>query len=142
MLATVGFGTMPLSPGRAVSSRQFIRSLTVAFAGTKTVAHDLLSRRQCCHRGARSKKHDYSHFGGTPAITIAIVFTFNKLDFSLQNLEQWTLRMSWLDLQLMFKQFNNNSPELSQWLDTVAKASIDVFQLNSPSNSPRSEDKK
>lgn len=39
--------------------------------------------------------------------------------------------MSWLDLQLMFKQFNNNSSELNQWLDTVAKAAIDVFQLNS-----------
>ncbi|KAJ8951793.1 hypothetical protein NQ318_019766 [Aromia moschata] len=43
----------------------------------------------------------------------------------LENLEQWTLRMSWLDLQLMFKQFSPNSPELSQWLDTVAKAAID-----------------
>lgn len=40
--------------------------------------------------------------------------------------------MSWLDLQLMFKQFNNNSSELNQWLDTVAKAAIDVFQLNNP----------
>lgn len=49
----------------------------------------------------------------------------------LENLEQWTLRMSWLDLQLMFKQFNANTSELNQWLDTVAKAAIDVFQLNS-----------
>lgn len=49
----------------------------------------------------------------------------------LQNLEQWTLRMSWLDLQLMFRQFNTNSSELNQWLDTVAKAAIDVFQLTS-----------
>lgn len=40
--------------------------------------------------------------------------------------------MSWLDLQLMFKQFSPNSIELSQWLDTVAKAAIDVFQLNAP----------
>lgn len=51
--------------------------------------------------------------------------------------------MSWLDLQLMFRQFTPNSQELSQWLDTVAKAAIDVFQLNvSPEGSPRSEEKK
>lgn len=51
--------------------------------------------------------------------------------------------MSWLDLQLMFKQFNPNSPELSQWLETVAKAAIDVFQLNSTNgSSPKSDDKK
>lgn len=61
----------------------------------------------------------------------------------LENLEQWTLRMSWLDLQLMFKQFNPNSQDLSQWLDAVAKAAIDVFRLNSPrSGSPRAEDAK
>ncbi|XP_008193999.1 mediator of RNA polymerase II transcription subunit 12 isoform X1 [Tribolium castaneum] len=61
----------------------------------------------------------------------------------LENLEQWTLRMSWLDLQLMFRQFTPNSQELSQWLDTVAKAAIDVFQLNSSSsNSPKSDEKK
>ena len=48
----------------------------------------------------------------------------------LENLEQWSLRMSWLDLQLMYKQFPTGSNDLSQWLDTVAKAAIDVFQLN------------
>ena len=51
----------------------------------------------------------------------------------LENLEQWSLRMSWLDLQLMYKQFPPNSSDLSQWLDTVAKAAIDVFQLNNVS---------
>ena len=51
----------------------------------------------------------------------------------LENLEQWSLRMSWLDLQLMYKQFTPNSSDLSQWLDTVAKAAIDVFQLNNVS---------
>lgn len=50
--------------------------------------------------------------------------------------------MSWLDLQLMFRQFSNNSPELNQWLDTVAKAAIDVFQLNSSSSSVQSVDDK
>lgn len=54
----------------------------------------------------------------------------------LENLEQWSLRMSWLDLQLMYKQFPPNSTDLSQWLDTVAKAAIDVFQLNSVSGKP------
>lgn len=50
--------------------------------------------------------------------------------------------MSWLDLQLMFRQFSNNSPELNQWLDTVAKAAIDVFQLNSSSSSVQNADDK
>ena len=45
----------------------------------------------------------------------------------LENLEQWSLRISWLDLLLMFKQTNSSSPDLSNWLDTVARASIDVF---------------
>lgn len=59
----------------------------------------------------------------------------------LENLEQWTLRMSILDLQLMFEQFSANSPELSQWLDTVAKAAIDVFQLNTAYDIPAEEKK-
>lgn len=46
----------------------------------------------------------------------------------LENLEQWSLRISWLDLQLMFKQ-TNCTPELSNWLDMVARAAIDVFQV-------------
>jgi len=36
--------------------------------------------------------------------------------------------MSWLEMQLMFKQFSPNSPDLNQWLDIVAKAAIDMFQ--------------
>ncbi|XP_068629231.1 mediator of RNA polymerase II transcription subunit 12-like isoform X2 [Battus philenor] len=50
----------------------------------------------------------------------------------LENLEQWSLRMSWLDLQLMFKQFPSGSSELSAWLDTVARAVINVFQQPAP----------
>lgn len=49
-----------------------------------------------------------------------------------QNLEQWSLRMSWLDLQLMFNQYQNGSSELSAWLDTVARAVINVFQQPAP----------
>lgn len=72
-----------------------------------------------------------------------IIFQILYAGIFFQNLEQWTLRMSWLDLQLMFKQFSPGSPELSQWLDTVAKAAIDVFQLNAPYGSPpRSDEKK
>lgn len=44
--------------------------------------------------------------------------------------------MSWLDLQLMFKQYPSNSPELNQWLDTVAKAAIEVFQLTDEKQRP------
>lgn len=50
----------------------------------------------------------------------------------LENLEQWSLRMSWLDLQLMFKQFQPGSSELNAWLDTVARAVINVFQQPAP----------
>nr|CAH7731850.1 unnamed protein product [Callosobruchus chinensis] len=60
----------------------------------------------------------------------------------LENLDMWTLRMSWLDLNLMFRQLSPNSSELTQWLDTVAKAAIDVFQLNAPYASPKHDDKK
>ncbi|XP_037934116.1 mediator of RNA polymerase II transcription subunit 12-like [Teleopsis dalmanni] len=59
----------------------------------------------------------------------------------LENLGQWTLRISWLDLQLMYRQLMNNPAELNMWLDTVARAAIDVFQMeeiNLP-NSNRSE---
>lgn len=49
----------------------------------------------------------------------------------LQSLDLWTLRISWLDLQLMYKQFSTGSSELTPWLDIVAKAAIDVFQINS-----------
>uniref|UniRef100_A0A8D9FIE5 Mediator of RNA polymerase II transcription subunit 12-like protein n=1 Tax=Cacopsylla melanoneura TaxID=428564 RepID=A0A8D9FIE5_9HEMI len=54
----------------------------------------------------------------------------------LENLDQWTLRMSWLDMQLMYQQFasmankGNSSVELNQWLDTVAKAVVDIFQVH------------
>lgn len=54
----------------------------------------------------------------------------------LENLEQWSLRMSVEDLHLMYKQFPPGSSELSQWLDTVARAAIDVFQLNNVSGKP------
>lgn len=47
----------------------------------------------------------------------------------LENLGQWTLRISWLDLQLMHKQSMNNPTELTAWLDTVARAAIDVFLM-------------
>lgn len=48
----------------------------------------------------------------------------------LENLEQWSLRISLLDLQLMYKQTQSNSSEFSSWLDTVARAAIDVFIPN------------
>ncbi|CAG2067507.1 unnamed protein product, partial [Timema podura] len=60
----------------------------------------------------------------------------------LENLEQWTVRMSWLDLQLMFKQFPAGSSELNQWLDMVAKAAIDVFQLTPTSAPAEKEERK
>ncbi|XP_046669089.1 mediator of RNA polymerase II transcription subunit 12 isoform X4 [Homalodisca vitripennis] len=61
----------------------------------------------------------------------------------LENLDLWTLRMSWLDMQLMYKQLASGSQELNQWLDTVAKAAIDVFQLTAvTTNTDADSDKK
>lgn len=52
----------------------------------------------------------------------------------LENLEQWSLRISLLDLQLMYKQTQSNSSEFSSWLDAVARAAIDVFIPNDERN--------
>ncbi|XP_067647915.1 mediator of RNA polymerase II transcription subunit 12 isoform X2 [Eurosta solidaginis] len=57
----------------------------------------------------------------------------------LENLEQWTLRISWLDLELMYRQSMNNPTDLNNWLDTVAKAAIDVFQSNDISTNSGTE---
>ncbi|KAM5165397.1 mediator of RNA polymerase II transcription subunit 12-like protein [Mantella aurantiaca] len=63
----------------------------------------------------------------------------------LQNLEQWTLRQSWLEIQLMIKQCmkepaSNSVNEMNTLLDNIAKATIEVFQqsaeLNSSLNNP------
>ncbi|XP_066905955.1 mediator of RNA polymerase II transcription subunit 12 isoform X3 [Halyomorpha halys] len=59
----------------------------------------------------------------------------------LENLELWTLRVSWLDMQLMLKQFPPGAPELNQWLDTVAKAAINLFNLSSPGKEEVSKSK-
>lgn len=48
----------------------------------------------------------------------------------LENLEQWTLRISWLDLQLMYEKTAPNQAELTNWLDLVARAAIDQFQID------------
>lgn len=48
----------------------------------------------------------------------------------LENLEQWSLRISLLDLSLMHKQTQSKPQEFSGWLDTVARAAIDVFIPN------------
>uniref|UniRef100_W5NE80 Mediator complex subunit 12 n=1 Tax=Lepisosteus oculatus TaxID=7918 RepID=W5NE80_LEPOC len=44
----------------------------------------------------------------------------------LQNMDQWTMRQSSLELQLMIKQSTNN--ELNSLLENIAKATIEVFQ--------------
>ena len=43
----------------------------------------------------------------------------------LQNVDQWKLRVAWLELQLMFKQ--SLSSDLNALLDNVADATIEVF---------------
>lgn len=48
----------------------------------------------------------------------------------LENLEQWSMRISLLDLQLMYKQTQASPQDFSAWLDAVARAAIDVFIPN------------
>ena len=42
-----------------------------------------------------------------------------------QNVDQWKLRVAWLELQLMFKQ--SLSSDVTTLLDNVADATIEVF---------------
>ncbi|XP_075426563.1 mediator of RNA polymerase II transcription subunit 12-like protein isoform X3 [Ascaphus truei] len=58
----------------------------------------------------------------------------------LQNLDQWTLRQSWLEIQLMIKQCmkepgSNSVAEMNILLDNIAKATIEVFQQSAELNS-------
>nr|XP_033813858.1 mediator of RNA polymerase II transcription subunit 12-like protein isoform X2 [Geotrypetes seraphini] len=58
----------------------------------------------------------------------------------LQNLDQWTLRQSWLELQLMIKQCmkepgSGSVAEMNVLLDNIAKATIEVFQQSAELNS-------
>nr|XP_023688070.1 mediator of RNA polymerase II transcription subunit 12 isoform X2 [Paramormyrops kingsleyae] len=50
----------------------------------------------------------------------------------LQNMDQWTMRQSSLELQLMIKQSTNN--ELNTLLENIAKATIEVFQKSAEMN--------
>uniref|UniRef100_A0A8C4PQK3 Mediator complex subunit 12 n=1 Tax=Equus asinus asinus TaxID=83772 RepID=A0A8C4PQK3_EQUAS len=54
----------------------------------------------------------------------------------LQNLDQWTMRQSSLELQLMIKQTPNNvSGEMNSLLENIAKATIEVFQQSAETGS-------
>uniref|UniRef100_A0A2R5LGN9 Putative thyroid hormone receptor-associated protein complex subunit n=1 Tax=Ornithodoros turicata TaxID=34597 RepID=A0A2R5LGN9_9ACAR len=55
----------------------------------------------------------------------------------LEGLDQWSLRVSWLELQLMYKQCSTPA-EVNTWLENVANATIDVFQLTSEDCRPPS----
>ncbi|XP_061493052.1 mediator of RNA polymerase II transcription subunit 12-like protein [Rhineura floridana] len=57
----------------------------------------------------------------------------------LQNLDQWNLRQSWLELQLMIKQCmkepgSGSVAEMNSLLDNIAKATIEVFQQSADLN--------
>ncbi|XP_072852174.2 mediator of RNA polymerase II transcription subunit 12-like protein isoform X3 [Pogona vitticeps] len=57
----------------------------------------------------------------------------------LQNLDQWTLRQSWLELQLVIKQCmkepgSGSVAEMNSLLDNIAKATIEVFQQSADLN--------
>ena len=58
----------------------------------------------------------------------------------LQTLDEWTLRISWLQLQLIYAQCNSSqsSNEVNTWLENVAKATIEFFQNCSEDSSTKS----
>uniref|UniRef100_A0A452H3B1 Mediator complex subunit Med12 domain-containing protein n=1 Tax=Gopherus agassizii TaxID=38772 RepID=A0A452H3B1_9SAUR len=58
----------------------------------------------------------------------------------LQNLDQWTMRQSSLELQLMIKQTANNVScvEMNSLLENIAKATIEVFQQSAETSSTNS----
>uniref|UniRef100_A0A673XYW3 Mediator complex subunit 12 n=1 Tax=Salmo trutta TaxID=8032 RepID=A0A673XYW3_SALTR len=56
-----------------------------------------------------------------------------RIKHILQNMDQWTMRQSSLELQLMIKQSTNN--ELYSLLENIAKATIEVFQKSAEMNS-------
>ncbi|KAF2359628.1 Mediator complex subunit Med12 [Trinorchestia longiramus] len=45
----------------------------------------------------------------------------------LSDLDEWRLRISWLDLHLMYEQLRSTSSELNQWLENVSHATIQMF---------------
>ncbi|KAI1305889.1 Mediator of RNA polymerase II transcription subunit 12-like protein [Halotydeus destructor] len=45
-----------------------------------------------------------------------------------QSLDEWSIRVSWLQLKLLHSQSMSLSGELGNWLDNVAKATIEFFQ--------------
>ncbi|RWS13512.1 thyroid hormone receptor-associated protein-like protein [Dinothrombium tinctorium] len=62
----------------------------------------------------------------------------------LQSLDEWTIRVSWLQLQLMYAQCCRQTQVTSQtdvntWLDNVARATIDFFQNSSEESSKNSQ---
>ena len=69
----------------------------------------------------------------------------------LDSLDQWRLRVAWLDLQLLCQQLIVPGPtaatsgtgpsplEMNQLLDAVAKAVVDVFELSQPQMSVKEE---
>uniref|UniRef100_A0A672MX69 Mediator of RNA polymerase II transcription subunit 12-like n=1 Tax=Sinocyclocheilus grahami TaxID=75366 RepID=A0A672MX69_SINGR len=61
------------------------------------------------------------------------ILSIFRLFFCLQNMDQWTMRQSSLELQLMIKQSSNN--ELYSLLENIAKATIEVFQKSAEMNS-------
>ena len=62
----------------------------------------------------------------------------------LESLDQWRLRVAWLDLQLLCRQLgspsgNSASGEMNLFLDAAARAIVDIFELCQPEGSVKEE---
>lgn len=59
----------------------------------------------------------------------------------MESLDQWRLRVAWLDLQLLCQQLTTtgsggaaSTSDMNQFLEAVARAVLDVFELSTPSS--------
>lgn len=58
----------------------------------------------------------------------------------LESLDQWRLRVAWLDLQLLCQQLTTvgsggtSSADMNQLLEAIARAVLDVFELSTTSS--------
>ena len=57
----------------------------------------------------------------------------------LETLDQWAMRVALLDLRLLYRQTDKQGAEKhNQWLQTLAKATIDAFQGGEGAQRPHS----
>lgn len=91
---------------------------------------NLLESNMLTNKQAQRLLHTICYDQETNAKIEAFMDQKSQIIRILENLEQWSMRISLLDLQLMYKQAQANSSDFSVWLEAVARAAVDVFIPN------------